>query len=182
MSLLGTDRQASDLVERAKSDPDAFGELYDRYVSDVYRFVINRVGNGALAEDITAEVFFKALKYISRYSDRGRPFLGWLYKIAANTVASHYRGDHPALDLAEVTVAADGRTVLEEVIHRDRMSRVQAAIDRLPRAQRLAIRLRFFEDRSCDDVGRLIGKSGAAIKLLTYRAVCRLRRELVNLD
>jgi RNA polymerase sigma-70 factor, ECF subfamily len=96
-------------------------------------------------------------------------------------VASHYRGDHPALDLAEVVVAVGGRTVLDEVIHRDKMRRVQAAIDRLRPAQRLAMRLRFTEDRSCAGVGRILGKSDAAVKLLVYRALRRLRRDLANL-
>ena len=173
---------SADLVERAKRDRDAFGELYDQYVGDVYWFVINRVDSRTLAEDVTAEVFFKALKNIDRYTDRGRPLLGWLYKIAANQVASHYRRDHPALVLAEVVVAADGRTVIDEVIHRDKIRRVHAAIDRLCPTQRHAMRLRFSEDLSCADVARILGKSEAAVKLLVYRAVRRLRRELACLD
>lgn len=176
----GNKPRTADLVERAKSDPAAFGELYDQHVDDVYRFVVSRVRNSAVAEDITAEVFFKALKKINGYADRGRSFSSWLYRIAANQTIDHYRRDHPALDLTEAASATPGNIVLEEVIHRDQIHRAYAAIDGLPPAQRLAMRLRFSEDRSCADVGRIIGKSEAAVKLLVYRAVRRLRRDLAD--
>src|ERR1700680_6504 len=79
------------LVELAKSEADAFGLLYDRHVDGIYRFVRARLGNGAAAEDVTAEGSLNALRGIGRYRDRGRPFACWLYRIAANAVADHFR-------------------------------------------------------------------------------------------
>src|SRR5437016_5986335 len=68
------DEQERGLIERARSDPEAFGLLYDRHVAGIYRFVYARVGNAAAAEDVTAEVFINALRAIDRYRDLGRPF------------------------------------------------------------------------------------------------------------
>src|SRR5207245_7888372 len=74
-------------VERAKRDPAAFGDLYDRYCGLIYRYVYSRVHERALAEDITEDVFFKALRHIHQYRNMGRPFSAWLYQIANRAVA-----------------------------------------------------------------------------------------------
>src|SRR5438128_12137630 len=86
------DFEERELVERAKEDPDAFGALYDRYFPQIYRFAYSRVRDQSLAEDVTSEVFFKALKNIKRYTYSGHPFSSWLYQITLNAVADQYRG------------------------------------------------------------------------------------------
>ena len=71
------------LIAKAKDgDPEAFGVLYERYVSKIYRYIYYRTGNRNDAEDLTAKTFHRALKSISRYVDRGAPFTAWLYRIA----------------------------------------------------------------------------------------------------
>ncbi len=165
-------------IERAKRDPEAFGDLYDRYCGQIYRFVYGRVSERSLAEDITEEVFFKALKNIKGYRHMGRSFSSWLYRIACRAVADHYRGHRPELELEEAEQLPDhADSVLDEVVRRDRIRRVWQAIDQLPAQQRVAMVLRFSEDLSSEQIGRIMGKSSAAVKLLVYRAVQRLRRE-----
>ncbi|TME85497.1 MAG: sigma-70 family RNA polymerase sigma factor [Chloroflexi bacterium] len=83
------DFEERELVERAKEDPDAFGALYDRYFPQIYRFAYSRVRDQSLAEDVTSEVFFKALRNIKRYTYSGHPFSSWLYQITLNAVADH---------------------------------------------------------------------------------------------
>ena len=172
-----------DIVEQAKDDPTAFGILYDRYVERIYRYVYSRVHNRCLAEDITEEVFLSALKSIANYRDTGACFSAWLYRIACNSITSHYRRNKNELDVQTVTnLAARTEGVLEAVVRRDGSRRIWAAIDGLPPRQQEAIRLKFSADLSVEDVGRRMGKSSAAIKLLVYRAVQRLRYELVPLE
>ena len=167
------------IVEQAKYDPNAFGLLYDRYVDRIYRYVCSRVHERCLAEDITEEVFLNALKSMPNYRNTGSCFSAWLYRIAGNAIVSHYRGRKTELDLETVTnLAARTEGVLDAVVRRDDSRRIWAAIDGLPPQQREAIRLKFSADLSMDDIGRKMGKSTAAIKLLVYRAVQRLRREL----
>lgn len=168
-----------DPVERAKSDPAAFGQLYDRYAGQIYRFVRARVRDDGLAEDITAEVFLCALRSIKSYQDQGRPFSCWLYRIAANAVASHYRGKRSPLPIDEqLDLVSPLLDPLDEVVGRERIRTVWQAVDRLPAQQRAAMILKFSEDMTMDEVGAVLGKSPAAAKLLIYRAVQRLRRDL----
>jgi RNA polymerase sigma-70 factor (ECF subfamily) len=169
-----------DPVERAKTDPAAFGELYDRYSARIYRFVRSRIHDDGLAEDVTADVFMSALRGIKTYQDQGRPFSCWLYRIAANAVASHYRNRRPQLSLDDAIALPDlEMDPADEVVARDRVRAVWQAIDRLPRQQRAAMILKFSDDLTMEDVGAVLGKSSAAAKLLIYRAVQRLRAELV---
>ena len=168
-----------DPVERAKADPAAFGELYDRYAAQIYRFVRSRVHDNGLAEDLTAEVFLNALRHIKSYRDQGRPFSCWLYRIAANAVASHYRSQRSPVSLDEqLDLAAPLIDPLDEVVARERLRAVWKAVDRLPAQQRAAMILKFSADLTMEDIATVLGKSSAAAKLLIYRAVQRLRCEL----
>ncbi|MDV7391119.1 sigma-70 family RNA polymerase sigma factor, partial [Arthrospira platensis SPKY1] len=81
------------LIERARVDKDAFGELYKLYVDRIYSYVYYRTGNAAEAEDLTARIFERAMKHIANFEQQGVPFSAWLYRIAHNLVANWYR-DH----------------------------------------------------------------------------------------
>ncbi|HKV32440.1 MAG TPA: sigma-70 family RNA polymerase sigma factor [Candidatus Dormibacteraeota bacterium] len=165
------------LVERAKSDADAFGLLYDRHVDGIYRFVRARLSNAAAAEDVTAEVFVDALRGISRYQDRGRPFSCWLYRIAVNAVADHYRHEASTAELSEEL--ADTATQVEATAIRHlEVQAVWRLVEDLPPQQRVAMTLRFRDDLSAREAAAVMGKSEAAVKLLIYRAVRRLRSEV----
>ena len=168
-----------DPVERAKSDPAAFGELYDRYAAQIYRFVRARIRDESAAEDITAEVFLSALRHIKSYRDQGRPFSCWLYRIAINAIASHYRGQRSALSLDDqLGLVSPLLDPLDEVVDRERLRTIWQAVDALPVQQRAAMILKFSEDMTMEEIGGVLGKSPAAAKLLVYRAMQRLRREL----
>jgi RNA polymerase sigma-70 factor, ECF subfamily len=167
------------LVERAKVDADAFGVLYDRHVLGIYRYVYARLHNTAAAEDVTAEVFMKALRNISRYQARGRPFACWLYRIAANTAADHFRHEPASRELSE-ELPDWGTDVESAAIRHLEVEYLWRLIAGLPPQQRLAMRLRFGEDRSAKETAQIMGKSEPAVKLLIYRAVCRLRSETAD--
>jgi RNA polymerase sigma-70 factor, ECF subfamily len=173
-----------ELVERAKESPAAFGALYDRYFPQIYRFAYSRVRDQSLAEDVTSEVFFKALKNIKRYTYSGHPFSSWLYQITLNAVADHYRGAAgKEVELEEsASLPSSEPTVVDEVVRRDRSRRVWAAIDQLPRQQRAAMVLKFAEDRKIEEIAHIMNKSSGAVKLLLHRGVERLRRELPQLE
>src|SRR5688500_1355368 len=86
----GKDEDAALAVRASKGDPAAFGALYDRHFTAVYRYVYYRVRDDAEAEDLTSDVFMKALRAIRRYEPR-QAFLAWLYRIARNAVIDHVR-------------------------------------------------------------------------------------------
>jgi RNA polymerase sigma-70 factor, ECF subfamily len=181
--MSGGNENERELVDRAQRDPDAFGVLYDRYFPQIYRFAYSRLRDQSLAEDVTSEVFFKALKNIKRYTYAGHPFSSWLYQIALNAVADHYRGQRGEVELEDAAPLQDGApAVVDEVVRRDSSRRVWAAIDQLPRQQRAAMVLKFGEDLKIDQIARIMGKSSGAVKLLLHRGVERLRRDLPPLE
>ncbi len=168
--------EEAQLVARAKEDPIAFGELYELHFQRMYRFVYSRVQDRAVAEDVTSEVFMKALRSIGRYQDTGRPFTAWLYQIAVNAVADRYRGQRPTEDIDEQYQLSDGSSLEETAAHRDELRRIWRLIEDLPDQQRTALVLKFQEDLKIEDIAVVMGKSPGAVKLLVHRGVTRLRQ------
>lgn len=168
-----------DLVERAGTDPAAFGELYRRHSPDVYRFAYARLRNRADSEDVTADVFLRALRSVGRYQDRGRPFRNWLFQIGANAVQDHWRARRPVEDLDEHRDDLVGAAAVEDLVALvDQVRRIGRAARSLPASQREAFALRLGHDLAVDDVARLMGRSPGAVKLLLHRAVRSVRAAL----
>src|SRR2546429_1812197 len=167
-----------ELVERAKRDPRQFGALYDRHFQQIYRFVYSRVREQTAAEDVTSEVFMKALKAMPRYQDTGRPFAAWLYQIAVNAIADRYRTLRPAQPLEDFhDLSVAGPAIEEQAAQRDEVRRIWAIVEELPSQQRTALVLKFQEDMKIEDIALAMGKTPGAVKLLIHRGVSRLRDE-----
>jgi RNA polymerase sigma-70 factor (ECF subfamily) len=167
------------VVERARTDAQAFGILYEHYVPLIFRFVFNRVHDRTVAEDLTSEVFFKALRAIDRYQRTSKPFVAWLYQIATNTVIDHVRTRRSTLDLDAVAEQADGETpVDEQVARRADVRRVWDAVAGLTEAQRLAVTLKLGQDMHTADIAVCMGRSQGAVKLLIHRGLTAIRRQL----
>jgi RNA polymerase sigma-70 factor, ECF subfamily len=172
-----------DLVERAKYDPGAFGELYDRHFLQIYKFVYSRVRDQSIAEDVTSDVFMKALRSIGRYQDTGRPISAWLYQIAINAVADRFRSARPLEDIDDQRDLAAGGPALEQIAaQRDELRRIWAVVETLPKQQRVAMVLKFQEDMKIEDIAGVMGKSSGAVKLLIHRGVMKVRQSVNHLD
>lgn len=95
-----------EIVELAtEGNRRAFGELYDRYVERIYNYVYYRTSNPRDAEDLTERVFFRAIRHIENYEDRGLPISAWLYRIAHNLVANWYRDNSRRQEIPLESVA-----------------------------------------------------------------------------
>ena len=161
------------LVEAAQADPARFVELYDRYVDRVYLFVSRRTNDRAAAEDITAEVFKRALAHLGRFEWRDVPFAAWLFRIAANALADHWR--RHARDSHEPPPDVPDRQEIDDLERRVMLFQL---VDRLPDAQRQVVHLRFVEGRSIRDIAAALERSEGAVKQLQLRALENLRKEL----
>lgn len=178
-----TDLQEDDmvLVARAKSDPAAFGFLYERYVSKIYNYVYYRTGDHHEAEDLTARTFQRAMAHIGRYRERGVPFSAWLYRIAHNLVANWYRdqGRRKVMGLDDVTLIGQSRERPESVAEtNEQRERLLAAIRRLPAERQQLLILKFVERLSNADIGQIMSRSEGAVKSLYHRTLISLRDEL----
>ena len=170
-----------DLAVRARKDPEAFGELYERYVARIHGFVYARLRNRATAEDLTAEVFFKALRAIEQYQP-GRPFRAWLFQIATNAVIDHLRRQRSVAPLEEaVDRAAGGPAVEDHALARAELADVRAALETLNEGQRTALALRLGQDLNTAEIAACMGRSEGAVKLLIHRGLRTVREHLQTL-
>jgi RNA polymerase sigma-70 factor, ECF subfamily len=166
----------ADILARVAHDPEAFGELYDRYNARIYLFVYRRLHHRPTAEDVTAEVFVKALRAIDGYHTTGAPFAAWLYRIATNAVIDHVRASRATVSLDAAAESADpARPVDEQAIARAEAARLWLVVDTLTEAQRTAVTLRFADDLPLAAIAERMGRSEGAVKLLLHRAMAAIR-------
>jgi RNA polymerase sigma-70 factor (ECF subfamily) len=160
------------LVEAAQKDPARFADLYDLHFDRVYAFIARRAGNGADAEDLTSEVFHRALANLPRFEWRGAPFAAWLLRIAANAMADRWKRN-----ARESASELDDPVNLSEpdFVEADRRARVARLVDRLPADQRRVIQMRFAEEKSIREIARALRRSEGAVKQLQFRGVQSLR-------
>jgi len=171
----------SELAERSSYDAEAFGTLYDRYADQVFRVVLHRLGDRADAEDVTAEVFVKALRAIDAYRPSRAPFWGWLHRIAANAVIDHVRARRATVSLEAVADTPDTAVGVEQqVIRRLEADRAWRAVASLSPAQRTAVTLRMGRDLPIADIAGRMNRTEGAVKLLLNRGMNTVRQRLAE--
>jgi len=174
-----------DLVRRAqRREPEAFGQLYEEHFDRIYRYVMLRVRNQADAEDITQQVFLKALENIGSYRWRGMPFASWLFRIAHNLVVDYWKKK------SREKVAAVAPEEIDQMVEESSndpatlaelnfdMKQLAAACEQLTDGQREIVSLRFAGGLSVAEAAKVMGKSEGAVKVLQHVALVKLRRIL----
>jgi RNA polymerase sigma-70 factor (TIGR02952 family) len=166
------------LVHRAQEgDAEAFGELYDHYVTMVHRYVYHRVADRATAEDVTSETFVRALRRIDSLSFQGRDVGAWLVTIARNIIRDHvkssrYRLEVATADMRDADRATDGPE--DAVVQHLTNQQLLECVRQLGSEQQECIVLRFLQGLSVSETAEVMGKKDGAIKALQHRAVRRL--------
>jgi RNA polymerase sigma-70 factor (ECF subfamily) len=170
------------LVELARGgDKDAFGELYDHYHLAVFRFLYYRVSSTTLAEDLTAETFFRALRAMDSFRWQGKDFGAWLMTIARNLTADHFKAGRTRLeqtteDLGTLDTTTEGPE--SEVLSSLTNETLLAALSDLPSEQRDCLVMRFLEGMSIAETADVLGRSAGAVKQLQLRGVRNLKKLL----
>lgn len=172
-----------DLAARAPHDFGAFTMLYERYLEPVYRFVRSQVRDRVTAEDLTAQVFLKALSSAATFKGDGT-YRSWIFTIARNTVST-WRSERkrslvPIEELAQhpdpsptapaLAIASEDRALLWH------------AVSRLPDAQREVVRMRYLRELTVDEIARATRRSSGAVRVLLHRARTRLHHLLKHKD
>ncbi len=187
-SSLGPDDEGFDpeasrlraLVDLAKEgDAEAYGQLYDHYVSGVFRFIYYRVSSQQLAEDLTSETFVRGLRAIQRFNWQGKDFGAWLTTIARNLVADHFKSSRARLEIVTETIP-EGRTTVaspeQEVLSLISNEMLFEAVSSLPNEQRDCVLMRFIQGLSIAQTAAALGRSEGAVKQLQLRAVRSLAK------
>ncbi|MGH3829010.1 MAG: sigma-70 family RNA polymerase sigma factor [Pseudonocardiaceae bacterium] len=176
------DTAAWELVAAAQQgDQNAFGQLYDRYVDVVFRFVLFRVGDRPLAEDLTSETFLRALRRISSVSYQGRDVGAWFVTIARNLVLDHVKSSRYRLEMTTADIldsSADDRGPEHEVVEQATAAELMRCVAQLGRDQQECIMLRFMQGLSVSETAAVMGRNEGAVKALQHRAVRRLAQLL----
>jgi RNA polymerase sigma-70 factor (ECF subfamily) len=165
------------LVARAKENPQAFGQLYERYVDKIYNYVYYRTGNHHDAEDLTARTFYQALRHVHRYKDRGLPFSAWLYRIAHNLVANWHRdrSRRQVIALDELALKAPRPSPEGELELQDEQRALLRHIRHMAQDRQQLLILKFVEQMSNREIAQIMGRTEGAIKSLYHRTLLALR-------
>ena len=170
------------LVRSAQGgDTSAFGKLYDKYVDVVFRYVLFRVGDRDLAEDVTSETFLRALRRITSISYQGRDVSAWLVTIARNLVLDHVKSSRFRLEVTTAEIEDRERVVAgpeQQIMSKVTKEELLRCIERLGDDQRECIVLRFLQGLSVAETAELMRRNEGAIKALQHRAVRRLAQLL----
>jgi RNA polymerase sigma-70 factor (ECF subfamily) len=170
--------EESSLVARAKEgDETAISQLYRQYAPGIYGYIACRVRDPAAVDDLTSEVFLRALEGLAQFEYRGIAISAWLYRIAHDRMADHFRRQarRPTISLEdEFLPAQDG--IDQEVDARLRVEQVGKTIERLTAEQHQVILLRFVAGFTLKEVAYVMDRSTGAIKMLQLRALTRLRQ------
>jgi len=183
----GADREAEErrLIEAAQRDPARFADLYERYFGLVYAYIARRLRDRNEAEDVTAEVFHKALRSLPRFKWTGAPFAAWLFRISANMIAD--RAQRAARertvenddDVPETRMPQPQQADLEQSERRASLFR---QVEQLAEDQRRVVTMRFAEEKSIRDIAVVLGRSEGAVKQLQFRALAKLRENFTTED
>ena len=180
--LAKADETERRLVEAAQQDRACFGDVYERYFELVYGYVARRVRDRAVTEDLTSEVFRKALANIERFKWTGAPFGAWLLRIASNVMADRAkqaaREAGSSLGLPPRSQASSPQTQHSDLEESERRAWVIRKVDELPDDQRRVVRMRFAEEKSISEIAAELGRSEGAVKQLQFRAFQTLRAKL----
>jgi RNA polymerase sigma-70 factor (ECF subfamily) len=173
-----TDSEA--LQKAAVGDEEAFGILYERYVTRIYNYIYYRTGNVYDAEDLTARVFYRAMRHIHNYNDRGLPISAWLYRIAHNLVANWHRDNSRRKEIfLEDTLLGSGLNYHpeQELLISEERQRLLLIIRTLPADRQQLLILKYIENLSNAEIGQVMNRTEGAVKSLYHRTLLSLRKE-----
>ena len=161
------------LMTAAQRDLSQFAPLYDAYFPRIYAYFARRVAVQQDVEDLTSQVFVRALKGIAGY--QGGSVAAWLFSIARNSLANYYRDKRALVSLDAFEIAAEGAALIDDVCLAEDIARVRAVIAALPDDERELIELRLYDGLTNKEIAHIVGKREGAVKMRLSRLYKRLR-------
>ena len=173
-----------ELIESAqKGDKAAVGALYEAYADGIFQYISYRVETDEVAEDITSEVFLRMVRGLPKYEYTGAPLSAWLYRIASNRVTDHYRKSGRTVDTPDLEdMRSELDSPIDLITQEEERFRLRAALSALSEDYQNVLILRFMKELSHANVGEIIGKSEANVRVIQHRALKALALELEKLD
>jgi RNA polymerase sigma-70 factor, ECF subfamily len=168
------------IMQMAQRDPALFAPLYERYFQRVYAYCLRRSGNAQEAEDLCSQVFTRALAGLHTY--RGGLVAAWLFQIAHNVVANHYRGRRQSVALDDFDFADESASGLfDDLDDADDRRVLEELVAQLPEAERDLLALTLDAGLTSEEVGAIRGKSAGAVRVELHRVIKKLRERYHHL-
>ena len=181
-------KQEAALIELAKTDREAFGQLYEIHYDQILNYIVRRTADIQVSQDISSDVFLKALHGIHNYRCNGIPFSAWLYRIASNEVANYYRNKKRQIntesELIKWNVTETSSPEIEVIQAEEEVRRsreyllLHKQISTLPLKYQEVITLRYFEKKQINEIGEILGKKEGTVKSLLHRGLEKLRKKM----
>ena len=172
------------LASALAGDEEAFGKIYDKYVEEIFRFVLMRTSNKEEAQDLTSEAFLKTWEYVSSSSKRIDNIRALLYRVSRNLVIDYYRKSGrqvQALDEDQFAKIIDQSVDLEEsVAKRDDIKQAFSLLDNLSEEYRELLLMRYTQDLSTSEIAKALGKKEGTVRVGLHRAIKQLKEILKN--
>jgi RNA polymerase sigma-70 factor (ECF subfamily) len=174
-----SDKQIEKLVDRwLKGDNAAFGELYDYYIDNLYRFVYFKVKDNKDVEDLVEISFLKVFENKDKFNKRKSSFGTWLYNIARNTVIDFYRTKKEVEEIPETHTENDGEDIKDKVDGVLNSEILKKALEEVSEDHRELIIFRFIEELSYSEVSKILKKKEGTVRVMQYRALNDLKAVL----
>lgn len=168
-----------DIVRACQAgDRRMFGVLYDRYIGKIHDFIYFKTYHKHIAQDLTSQVFMKALDKIDVFDARGGTFGGWLFRIARNAVIDHYRTKKEGSDIEDAHDIDDGTDIARDVDAKMTLEKLEKYLEGLEADQRDIIIMRVWQELSYKEIAEIMGKTEAGCKMAFSRALKKLRQDM----
>jgi RNA polymerase sigma-70 factor (ECF subfamily) len=169
---------AGQLIVRARKDPEAFVKFYRMHYDAVFRYCAHRLFDRAAAEDVTSDVFLKAVENIGRFRGTEKQFRNWLYRIATNAVNNHLRKTARQKGLLKIVCEQANSQVADCGDSSERLALLREAMLALKPRYQTIITLRFFENLKLIEIAEVLGSSPGTIRSQLARALAKLRKRI----
>lgn len=184
--LKSKDQLDPEIIELAKTDSDAFGQLYDFYFPRIYGFVMAKVGDSSVAEDLVSDIFVKLLDNLPKYQDRGMPFSAWLFTVARNVIFDFFAKNNKQ----KTEMIEEGMEIKDE--REDASPKVQASqtelkemvkavMSKLPERELTILQMKFFSGLNNREIAASLNLTESNVGIILYRVLRKIKPDLNNL-
>ena len=165
-----------DLISNAKKDYQAFEYIYEKYMTQIFQYVMYRVYNREVAEDIVSVVFFKAMKNLHLFKWRKIPFSAWLYRIAFNEICNYAKKEKKQEKIRQSILKDEPKIYYEMKLGNNDKSFqfVHEYLNKLPVKDRDIITMRFFEKKTFSEIAQITGKNESTLRVNLHRSLKKL--------
>lgn len=168
-----------DVLEQSKRDPRAFELIYKRYFDAIFSFIMKRLRDKESAFDLTQQVFFNALTNLKNYKHKGLPFSSYLFKIAINECNQYFRVQSKTRfsSINEESMEEFSEEIFPDSRSEKVLEKLQQAIQALKHEELFLIELRYFEQRSYQEIAQILGLTVTNCKVKVHRVIKKLKKK-----